>query len=54
MLCPICKQPVNLEKAIFDEKGRVVHEECHVNQLLAQPPDAPHPAATQNKIERQP
>jgi hypothetical protein len=47
MLCPICNQPVTLEKATFDENGRVVHEECYVNLLLAQPPDPPRPQHTE-------
>ncbi len=47
MLCPICSQPIALENAKIDEDGRAVHEECYVNQLLANPPDSPYPEHTE-------
>lgn len=32
-LCPICNEPVNLETAKTDGKGRAVHEECYCDKI---------------------
>jgi hypothetical protein len=31
--CVICHQPVSLETAKTDERGRTVHEECYLLKL---------------------
>ena len=28
--CPICQQPVSLERCKTDENGRAIHEDCYV------------------------
>ena len=33
--CAICNQPVSLGDAKADDKGRTVHEDCYLRQLIA-------------------
>jgi hypothetical protein len=32
-LCPICNQPVVLEKAKTDEYGHAIHDECYLDKI---------------------
>lgn len=31
--CPICNEPVSLERCKTDENGRAIHERCYVGKL---------------------
>jgi hypothetical protein len=33
--CPICKQPVSLERCKTDEDGRAIHEDCYVRKICS-------------------
>ena len=44
IICPICKQPVDLTKDRFtNEDGKVVHENCYIRSLLSAGNDPPSP-----------
>ncbi|HEV3512692.1 MAG TPA: hypothetical protein VGS05_13385 [Candidatus Sulfotelmatobacter sp.] len=36
VICQICKQPVILETARIDERGKAVHEDCYLRAIQAQ------------------
>ncbi len=33
--CPICRQPVSLERCKTDENGRAIHEDCYVRKICS-------------------
>jgi hypothetical protein len=35
VVCQLCKQPVILETARIDERGKAVHEECYLRAIQA-------------------
>ena len=39
-ICPICSEHIQLEAANTDDKGRAVHEECYVAQIILKQPDS--------------
>jgi hypothetical protein len=32
-MCAICQKPASLETAKTDERGQIVHEECHLQKM---------------------
>ena len=34
-VCPICQQPVSLERCKTDEDGRAIHEDCYVRKICS-------------------
>jgi len=43
--CHICHRPVQLEKAVSDEKGKTVHSECYMCSIHTDlDEDDPHPS----------
>ena len=46
--CPICAQPINLDRDKYaDENGKVIHENCYVQRLMASRNDPPDPHHTE-------
>lgn len=39
--CPICHEPVKLERAKADEEGKPVHEECYARKMASLPEARP-------------
>jgi hypothetical protein len=39
--CSICNQPLDLETAKVDDKGKPVHAECYVLSVALKPPSQP-------------
>ena len=35
LICAICKEPIRLETAKTDERGRAVHEDCYLQHFMA-------------------
>lgn len=33
--CPICHEPVSLERCKTDEDGRAIHEDCYVRKICS-------------------
>ena len=46
--CAICGNPVELGRDLYtDENGRVVHERCYMDRLMASRQDPPDPHHTE-------
>jgi hypothetical protein len=33
--CPVCGEPVSLERCKTDEDGRAIHEDCYVRKICS-------------------
>jgi hypothetical protein len=46
--CPICNKPVDLERDRYaDEGGKIIHESCYIQRLMAGQNDPPDPHHTE-------
>jgi hypothetical protein len=34
-MCPLCGEPVSLERCKTDEDGRAIHEDCYVRKVCS-------------------
>ena len=33
-ICPVCREPVNLQNGTVDDDGKTAHEDCYVDALI--------------------